>query len=70
MLQEVLGDDDFLQVSSARRLVNMTGTAIDLEFSQAKEVGLHIGMERSKVAPPLQWWQKWELNQYLRNQVG
>jgi hypothetical protein len=41
MLQEVLGDDDLLQVSSARRLVKMSGTAIDVEVSQAKEVGRH-----------------------------
>jgi hypothetical protein len=30
MLQEVLEDDDFLQVSSARRLVNMSGKIIFL----------------------------------------
>jgi hypothetical protein len=42
MLQEVLEDDDFLKVSSARRLVNISGTAraIDLKFSQVKDMGL------------------------------
>jgi hypothetical protein len=34
ILQEVLEDDDFLEVSSARRLVNILGTvrATDLKF--------------------------------------
>jgi hypothetical protein len=31
MLQEVLEDDDFLQVSSTRRLVNISGMVRDRE---------------------------------------
>jgi hypothetical protein len=44
MLLEVLEDDDFLQVSSARRLVNISGTvrAVDFKFSQVKDIGLHV----------------------------
>jgi hypothetical protein len=44
MLPEVLEDDDFLQVSSARRLVNISGTVrvIDLKFLQVKDMGLHV----------------------------
>jgi hypothetical protein len=49
MLQKVLENDDFLEVSSARRLVNVSGTvkAIDLKFSQGKDMGLmhmHLGL--------------------------
>jgi hypothetical protein len=49
MLQEVFEDDDFLQVSSARRLVNISGMvrAIDLKFAQVKYMGIlhmHIGI--------------------------
>jgi hypothetical protein len=49
MLPEVLEDDGFLEVSSARRLVNISGTvrAIDLNFSQVKDMGLlhmHMGL--------------------------
>jgi hypothetical protein len=47
MLQEVLEDDDFLEVSSARRLVNISGTvgATDLKFLQVKDMGLlHMGL--------------------------
>jgi hypothetical protein len=47
MLQEVLENDDFLQVSSAKRLVNISGTVrvIDLKFSQVKDMGLlHMHM--------------------------
>jgi hypothetical protein len=42
VLQEVLEDDDFLKVFSARRLVNISGTIkeIDLKFSQVKDMGL------------------------------
>jgi hypothetical protein len=48
MLQEVLEDDDFLEASSARRLVNISGTvrATDLKFLQVKDIGLlhmHMG---------------------------
>jgi hypothetical protein len=41
MLQEILENDDFCQVSSARRLENISGTvkAIDLKFSQVKNMG-------------------------------
>jgi hypothetical protein len=44
MLPEDLGDDDFLQVSSERRLLNISGTvrAIDLKFKQVKDIGLHF----------------------------
>jgi hypothetical protein len=45
MLQEVLEEDDFLEVSSARSLVNISGTvrAADLKFPQVKDmVLLHI----------------------------
>jgi hypothetical protein len=48
MLQEVLDNDDFLKVSSARRLVNISGTvrATDLTFSQVKDMGLlHMHMD-------------------------
>jgi hypothetical protein len=49
MLQEVFEDDDFIKVSSARRLVHISGTvrAIDLTFSQVKDMGLlhmHMGL--------------------------
>jgi hypothetical protein len=49
MLQEVLENDDFLEVSSARRLVNISGMvrAIDLTFSLVKYMGLlhmHMGL--------------------------
>jgi hypothetical protein len=42
MLQEVLENDDFLEVSSVKRLVNISGTvsAIDLTFLQVKFMGL------------------------------
>jgi hypothetical protein len=42
MLQKVLVDDDFLEVFSARRLVNILGTvrAIDSQFAQVKYMGL------------------------------
>jgi hypothetical protein len=42
MLQEVLENDDFLEVSSARRLVNISGLvrAIDLKFLQVKNMVL------------------------------
>jgi hypothetical protein len=45
MLQEVIEDDDLLQVSSAMRLVNISGTviAIDLIFSHVKYMGLYGG---------------------------
>jgi hypothetical protein len=41
MLQDVFEDDDFLQVSSERRLVNISGMVRDLElkFSLVKYVG-------------------------------
>jgi hypothetical protein len=44
MLPEVLGDDDLLQVSSARTLVNILGLlkAIDLTFLQVKYMDLHV----------------------------
>jgi hypothetical protein len=49
ILQEVFEDDDFLEVYSARRLVNISETvrATDLKFSQVKDMGLlhmHIGL--------------------------
>jgi hypothetical protein len=49
MLHEVLENDDFLKVFSARRLVNISGAvrAIDLKFSQVKYMGLlhmHMGL--------------------------
>jgi hypothetical protein len=47
MLQEVLEDDDFSEVTSARRLVNISGTvrATNLKFSQVKDMGLmHMSM--------------------------
>jgi hypothetical protein len=42
MLQKVLEDDDFLNVSSARRLMNISGTvrAADLKLSQVKDMAL------------------------------
>jgi hypothetical protein len=50
--QEVLENDDFLEVSSARRLVNISGTVtlIDLNFSQVKYMGLlHMHMPTAYV---------------------
>jgi hypothetical protein len=49
MLQEVLEDNDFLEVSSARILVNISGMvrATDLKFSEVKDTGLlhmHMGL--------------------------
>jgi hypothetical protein len=40
----LLEDDDFLQESSARRLVNILETvrAIDLKLLQVKDIGLHV----------------------------
>jgi hypothetical protein len=42
MLQEVLENDDFLKVSSARRLVNISGLVrtIDFKFSQVKNMDI------------------------------
>jgi hypothetical protein len=42
MLLEVLEGDDFLQVSSARRLVSISGTvrAIDLTLSEEQNIGV------------------------------
>jgi hypothetical protein len=44
MLPEVLVNDDYLTVSSARRLVNISGMvrAIVLKFFQVTDMGLHI----------------------------
>jgi hypothetical protein len=42
MLPEVLVDDDFLEVSSARRLVKGRVKAIDLKFAKVKYMGLHF----------------------------
>jgi hypothetical protein len=44
MLQKVLENDDFIEVSSARRLVNISGTvrAFDLKFSKVKDMGLWV----------------------------
>jgi hypothetical protein len=44
MLQEVLEYDDFLKVSSARRLVNISGmvSAIEWTFSLVKDMGLPV----------------------------
>jgi hypothetical protein len=49
MFHEVLENNDFLKVSSARRLVNIKGTAraIEWKFSQVKNIGLlhmHMGL--------------------------
>jgi hypothetical protein len=49
MLQQVLENDNFLKVSSARRLVNISGTvrAIHLKLSEVKDMGLlhmHMGI--------------------------
>jgi hypothetical protein len=49
MLQEVLKDNYFLEVYSAIRLVNISGTvkSTDLKFSQVKDMGLlhmHMGL--------------------------
>jgi hypothetical protein len=72
MLQEVLENDDFLHVSSARRLVNISKIvrATDLKFKQVKYMGLHVPIVGSTVVPSLPWWQKLELNDYLRNPVS
>jgi hypothetical protein len=56
MLQEVLENDDFLEVSSARGLVNISGMvrAIDLKFSQVKDMGqlhMHMGLSVYCSAP-------------------
>jgi hypothetical protein len=42
MLQEVLEDNDFVQMISVGRLVNISGAvrAIDLKFFQVKDMGL------------------------------
>jgi hypothetical protein len=44
MLPEVLEDDDFLQVSSIRRLVKISGMvrAIEFKFLQVKDMGVHV----------------------------
>jgi hypothetical protein len=44
MLQEIFEDDDFLHLSSAMRLVNISGIvrAIYFKFSQVKEMGLPV----------------------------
>jgi hypothetical protein len=46
MLQEVLEDDDFLQVSFVRRLVNISVTAIYLTFIIGKKYGSSCFNER------------------------
>jgi hypothetical protein len=58
MLLEVLVDDDFLELSSSKRLVSISGVvkAIELIFLQVKDMGLHVYMEGSTAAPPLPWW--------------
>jgi hypothetical protein len=73
MLPEVSKDDDFPQLSSERRLVNISGTvtAIYLKLSQVvKDMGLLVLIEGSTAAAPLPWWPNLELNEYLRNQVS
>jgi hypothetical protein len=55
MLLEILKNDDFLEVSSARRLMNILGTvrAFHLKFLQVNNVGLHVLMEGSTAVLPL-----------------
>jgi hypothetical protein len=53
MLQEAMEDNDFLKVSSARCLNDY--------------INKPILMEGFTAAPTLPWWQKLELNDYLRN---
>jgi hypothetical protein len=79
MLPEVLEEDDeFLQVSSARRLVNISGTVrpIDLTFAQVKDMGLLDLKKHSQLPdapgslggggfPPSVFCQ--EINEYLSN---
>jgi hypothetical protein len=50
MLQEVLQDDYFLQVSSARILVNISGTvrAINLNLLQVKDIRLSLYKKKIK----------------------
>jgi hypothetical protein len=56
MFQEVFENDDFLKVSTARRLVNISemARAIDLKISQVKDIGLlhmHMGIRVYCSAP-------------------
>jgi hypothetical protein len=69
MLTEVLEDDDSLQVSFARILVNISGMvrAIYWNFLQVKDMCLYFKMEGSRAAPPLLCGQKLKLDEYLRS---
>jgi hypothetical protein len=53
---------DFLQVSSAKRFINISETVrvIDLKFMDP-----HVQIKGSAAAPLLPWWQKLELKKYL-----
>jgi hypothetical protein len=62
MLQEVLEDDDFLKVSSEKRLVNISGTVRETDFT-GERYGSTAYAYGSIAAPPLLWWQKLELNE-------
>jgi FtsZ-interacting cell division protein YlmF len=44
VLPKVLVDDNFLEVSSARRLMDISGTirAINWKFSKVKNMGLYV----------------------------
>jgi hypothetical protein len=74
MLQEVLENDDFLKVFFEKRLVNISGTVrdTDLTFLQVNiwVYCICIRVYGSTAAPPILWWQKLELNYYLRNQAS
>jgi hypothetical protein len=74
MLQEVVENYYFLQVSFARRLVSISGTVreIDLKLSQVQDMGLlhmHMALWVYCSATTTRW-QKLELNKYLRNQAS
>jgi hypothetical protein len=72
MLQEVLNDDDFFKVSSGRRLVNISGTVRNREVKVSRNncINKPVIMEGSTAALTLLWWQKLELNEYLRKQAS
>jgi hypothetical protein len=63
MLQEVFEDDDFLQVSPARRLVNISGTVRNKEEVKVSKRSYKKKMEGTTAAPTLLWWQKLERNE-------
>jgi hypothetical protein len=69
MLQEVIEDDDLLQVSSAMRLVNISGTIRDgKEVKVSKQLYYQTSLnERVHSSATTTLVQKLKINEYRRN---